>query len=77
MFADKPTLAARKEMIGIYISYFDKNSKSFYLDFLMLQSISSTKSEMITDKIKEVLSERGTDIPRTPFACFGSMQISM
>ena len=89
MFANEPTLAARKEMIRIYVSYFDKNSKSFYLDFLMLQSISSTKSEVITDKIKEVLPEQGTDISRTPFVSFdgtnamsseknrGSMKISM
>ena len=36
----------------------------------MFQSISSTKSEVIIDKIKEVLSERGIDISRTRFVCF-------
>ena len=70
LFADEVTSAARKEMIGIYISYFNENSKSFCLDFLMLQSISSTKSEVIVVKIKEVLSEQGTDISRTQFVCF-------
>ena len=69
LFADESTSAARKEMIGIYISYFDKNSKSFSVDFLMLQSISSTKSKAIIDKIKEVLSEQG-NISRTQFVCF-------
>ena len=29
LFADEATSAARKEMIGIYISYFNENSKSF------------------------------------------------
>ena len=29
LFADEAALAARKEIIGIYISYFDENSKSF------------------------------------------------
>ena len=70
LFADEATSAARKEMIRIYVSYFDKNSKSFSLDFLMLQSISSTKSKVIVDKIKEVLSERGINISRTQFVCF-------
>ena len=70
LFADESTSAARKEMIGIYISYFDKNSKSFSVDFLMLQSISSTKSKVIIDKIKEVLSEWGINISRTQFVCF-------
>ena len=70
MFVDEVTSAARKEMIRIYISYFDEKKKSFCLDFLTMQSISSTKSEVITDKIKEVLSERGTDISRTQFVHF-------
>ena len=70
MFADEAASAARKETIGIHISYFDTNSKSFCLDFLTLQSISSTKSKVIIDKIKEVLSDRGIDISRTRFVCF-------
>ena len=60
LFADEATSAARKEMIGICISYFDENSQSLCLDFLMLQSISFTKSQVIIYKIKEVLSEQGT-----------------
>ena len=52
------------------ICYFDKNSKLFCLDFLTLQSISSTKSKMIIGKIKEVLSEGGIDISRIWFLCF-------
>ena len=50
LFANEVTSAARKEMIGI--SYFGKNSKSFSLDFLTLQSISSTKSKVIKLQIK-------------------------
>ena len=57
-------------MIRMYISYLDKNSKSFCLDFLTLQSISSTKSEVIIHKIKEVLLEWGIDISRIGFVCF-------
>ena len=77
MFADEATLPARKEMIGIYISYFDENLKSFCLDFLTLQSISSTKSEVIIDKIKKLLSERGIDISRTRFVCFDGEKTSV
>ena len=70
LFGDEATSATRKEMIRTYISYFEKNSKSFCLDFLTLHSISSTKSKVIIDKIKEVLSERDIDISRTRFVCF-------
>ena len=76
-------------MIGIYVSSFDENSKLFCLHFLTLQSISSSKSKVIIDKIKKVLSERGIDISRTRFVYFdgtntmsgeqnrGSIKISM
>ena len=89
LFADEVTSASRKEMIGIYVSSFDENSKLFCLHFLTLQSISSSKSKVIIDKIKEVLSERGIDISRTRFVYFdgtntmsgeqnrGSIKISM
>ena len=70
LFADEMTSTAWKEMIRMYISYLDKNSKSFCLDFLTLQSISSTKSEVIIHKIKEVLLEWGIDISRIGFVCF-------
>ena len=68
MFADEAALAARKEIIGIYISYFDENSKSFCLDFMTL------KSKVIIDKIK-VLSEWGIDISRTQFVCFDGTNV--
>ena len=71
MFADEATLTAWKEMSGIYISYFGDDSHFVLTSILMMQSISSTKSEVMIDKIKEVLSERGIDISRTQFVCFG------
>ena len=75
MFADEATSATRKEMIGSYISYFNENSESLCLDFLTLQSISFTKSEVIIDKIKEISSERGIDISRTRFVCFNGTNV--
>ena len=69
----RPLLQGKKR--SEYICYFDKNSKSFCLDFLMFQSISSIKSEVIIDKIKEVLSERGIDISRTRFVCFDGTNV--
>ena len=54
-----------------YICYFDENLKSFcFFDFLALQPISSTKSKVIIDKIKEVLSELDIDISRTQLHAF-------
>ena len=56
LFLDEAASAARKEVIEIYISYFNKNSKSFYRDFLTLQSIFSKKTEVIIDKFKIIIA---------------------
>ena len=41
LFTDEATSAARKEMMGVFIGYFDEVSKSFMLDFISLVSVSS------------------------------------
>ena len=68
--ADAATSAARKGMIGVFIGYFDEVSKSFILDFISLLSVSSTKSEILIEKVKEIMTNCGIDITKTRFVCF-------
>ena len=52
LFADEVASAARKEKTDVFIGYFYEVSKSFMLDFISLISVSSTKSEILIEKIK-------------------------
>ena len=75
LFADETTSAARKEMMGVFIGYFDEVSKSFVLDFISRVSVSSTKSEILIEKIKEIMMNCGTDITKTRFVCFNGANL--
>ena len=70
VFADEATSVARKEMIGLFASYVHEETKSFKLEFVKLTSVPSTKSEILIEKMKEILSERNVDIVKTRFVCF-------
>ena len=56
--------------MGVFIDYFDEVSKSLMLDFISLVSISSTKSEILIEKFKEIMMNCGNDITKTRFECF-------
>ena len=62
LFANEATSAARKEMMGVFIGYFDEVSKFFMLGFISLMSISCTESEILIEKIKEIIMNCGIDI---------------
>ena len=55
--------------MGVFIGYFDEVSKSFMLDFISLVSVSSTKSEILIEKIKEIMIHCGINT-KTRFVCF-------
>ena len=57
-------------MMGVFIGYFDEVLKSFMLDFISLVSVSSSKSEILLKKIKEIMMSCGIDITKTKFVCF-------
>ena len=59
-----------KEMMGVVIGYFDEFLKSLIWDFISLVSVSSTKSEILIEKIKEIMMNCGIVITRTRFVCF-------
>ena len=70
LFADEATSVARKEMMGVFLSYFDEETKSPNVEFVSLVSVSSTKSEVLIEKMKSILKEREIDIIKTRFICF-------
>ena len=61
--------------MGVFIGYFDEVSKSFVLDFISLVSVSSTKPEILIEKIKEIMMNCGTDITKTRFVCFNGANL--
>ena len=70
VFADEATSNNRKEIVGVSVIYFSEKAKCFKLDFIGLFSVSSTKAEILLDKIKEVFTERNIDLLKTKFICF-------
>ena len=46
LFADEASNAARKEMLGNFISSFDKKNKEFNMDFISLVEVPSTNSKL-------------------------------
>ena len=52
-------------MMDVFSDYFNEVSKSFILDFDSLVSVSSTKSEILIEKIKEIMMNCGIDITKT------------
>ena len=69
LFADESMSSARKEMLGVFISSFDDNTKQFHLDFFSMVHVSSTKSEVLMNTIEKLLRERSIDIKKTKFCC--------
>ena len=65
IFADEATSAARKEMMGLFLSAHDEEEKEVTLEFGFMASIASTKSEVLTDKIEEILLNNNIDISNT------------
>ena len=69
IFADEATSAARKEMMGLFLSAYDETSKKVVVEFVSLAAVSSTQSAILMDKVREILSENNIDISKTRFSC--------
>ena len=57
-------------MMGVFFGYFNEVSKSFLSDFISLVSVSSTNSEILIEKIKEIMMNCRSDITKTRFVRF-------
>ena len=63
------TSAARKEMMGLFLSVYDEERKDVVTEFVSIGSVSSTKSEVLMDKVQEILLNNNIDISNTRFSC--------
>ena len=66
IFAVEATSAARKEMMGLFLSAYDEEEKELTLEFVSIASIASTKFEVLMDKVQEILLN---DVSKTRFSC--------
>ena len=69
LFADESSNAARSEMLGVFISSFDEETKQFFMDFVSLVEVSSTNSEIVMTATAKALKDRDIDIKKTRFSC--------
>ena len=69
IFADEATSAARKEMMGLLLSAYDEEKKAVVIEFVSIASVSSTKSEVLMDKVQEILLNNNINISNTRFSC--------
>ena len=69
VFADESMNAARKEMLGIFVSFYNEGDNAFHLDFINLVECSSTDSESLLDLLNSTLDSQNVDIHRTRFCC--------
>ena len=68
IFVDE-TSAARKEMMGLFLSAYDEEKKEVVIEFVSIASVSLTKSEVLMDKVQEILLNNNIDISNTRFSC--------
>ena len=68
LFADEASNAARSEMLGVFLSYFDEGEKKFGMDFISLVEVSSTSLEIVMAAVEKVMHDKNIDITKTRFS---------
>ena len=58
-------------MMGLFLSAYDVEEKEVTLEFA---STASTKSEVLMDKVQEILLNNNTDISNTRFSCLDNTE---
>ena len=69
IFSDEATSTARKEIMGLFITVYEEEKKEVTLEFVSIASIARTRSEMLMDKVQEILLHNNTDISNARFLC--------
>ena len=69
IFSDEATSTARKEMMGLFITAYEEEKKEVTLKFVFIASIARTRSEVLMDKVQEILLHNNTDISNARFLC--------
>ena len=67
IFADEATSIARKEMMGIFLSCYNKDDQEFVMEYLTLFDVSSTKSAVLLEKLVKILKEPEIDPQKIRF----------
>ena len=68
-FSDEATSTARKEMMGLFITAYEEEKKEVTLKFVSIASIARTRSEVLMDKVQEILLHNNTDTSKARFLC--------
>ena len=69
IFADEATSAARKEMMGLFLSAYDEKTKKVVVEFVSITSVSSTQSAVLMEKVCDIMRDNGIQIEKTRFSC--------
>ena len=56
-------------MTGLFVSAYDEEKKEVVIEFVPIASVPSTKSEVLMDKVQEMLLNNNIDISNTRFSC--------
>ena len=62
IFADEATSLARKEMMGLFISTYDKKNKRVVAELISIATVSLTQSTILMNKVRNILSDNDTTI---------------
>ena len=69
IYADESTSAARKEMMGIFISCLDEDQNEFALEYFQLVECAGTDAAALLELISKTVASRGIEINRMRFSC--------
>ena len=56
-------------MMGLFLSAYYKEKKKVVIEFVSTASVSSTKAEVLMDKVQEILWNSNINISNTHFSC--------
>ena len=57
-------------MMGLFLSAYDEEKKEVVIEFVSIASVSLTKSDILMDKVQEILL-KNNNISTTCFSCLG------
>ena len=56
-------------MMGLFLCAYDKEKKEVVIEFVSIASVSSTKSEVLMNKVQEILLNNNINISNIHFSC--------
>ena len=56
-------------MMGLFLRAYDEEEKEVTIEFVSIASVASTKSEILMNKVREILLNNNIDIANNRFSC--------